>query len=230
MEIIKRLGNKIICRLSSIHLINDAFVSQLPWPEDVDRYVTVFEEPIEGEWDVLGRITGIDRVWVIYSVLKTEIEAAAGSGQLSEFIETDLPDAQELAGLFSRTRMDYYYSINRELTERQVSESKAFIEKVLPGTRRICLQKDGKSIALLMLVEAKDYEGQPVDWIPWVWIDKTLTSSARETIHRRFRQWLKAGPLVRVQCSVASGNGRSQKFFRKLGFKPECLHILKEKH
>lgn len=229
MEIIKRLGGKLICRLPSVHLISDAFVSQLSWTEEVDKYIAVFDEPINGEWDVLGRITGIDRVWVIYSAMKAEIEAT-GAGQLLRFIETDLPDAQELAGLFSKTRMDYYHSINRALTERQVSESAAFIEKVLPGTRRICLQKDGESIALLMLVEAKDYEGQPVDWIPWVWIDKTLTSSDRETVHRRFRQWLKAGPLVRVQCSVASGNGRSQKFFRKLGFKPECLHILKEKH
>lgn len=226
MEIVKKLGRKLICRVPALQLINDNFVSNLPWPEGIDKYVVFFNDPIGGELEVLSKISGVDRVWIIYSVIKDKIEA--GTTQNEElFIETDLPNAQELADLFSETRAGYYLSINRALTERQVLESKAFIEKVLPGTRRVCLRKGGKPVALLMSVEAKDYEDTPVDWIPWVWIEKDLSPAERKAVHRRFRQWLTVGRLERVQCSVSAGNARSQRFFRKLGFNPECIHILK---
>lgn len=227
MEIIKRLDNRVICRLPSLRLINDGFLSQLSWADGIEKFIILFDSPIDDEWAGLSGITGVDRVWLVYSAIRAEIPA--GTVNQTHFTETALPLAQELAALFSESRLAYYRSMNRDLTERQLAESKAFVEKVLPGSRRICLQKDGKPVALLMLVEAKDFDGKPVDWVPWVWIEKTLTPKEREVVHSRFRQWLKDGALERVQCSISSSNGRSQKFFRKLGFKPECIHILKEK-
>lgn len=227
MEIIQKLDNRIICRLPSIQSLNDDFISRLAWPAGIEKYIVLSNAPINYEWETLSGITGVDRVWLVYSAIRAEI--AAGAERQAQFVETPFPLAQELAALFSETRLAYYRSINRELTERQLAESKAFVEKVLPGSRRIGLQKDGVPIALIMLVEAKDYDGKPVDWVPWVWIERTLASKEREIVHNRFRQWLKAGALERVQCSISSSNSRSQKFFRKLGFKPECIHILKEK-
>jgi len=229
MEIIKQFERKLICRLSSILLINEDFISQLIWPEGIDRFVCIFDKSVEREWDILSNIKSVDRVWMIYSMTKVRTEIIE-EGSSKMFVETKLPDIKELELLFSETRREYYRSLNRDLTERQVIENQDFIEKVLPRCRRVCLQKNGKPIALLMMVEAKDYEGKPVDWVPWVWIEKNITFEEREMVHRRFWEWLVDGELERVQCSVASSNLRSQKFFRKIGFKPECLHILKEKH
>lgn len=226
MEIIKRADKKIICRLSGLYVVSNEFLASLVWLDGVDRYIVTFKVPVAEEWCTLSQLTGIDKAWMVYSAVRAEFEN--GVPEISgEITETSMPEPGELAALFMETRAEYYRAMNRELTERQVVESRNFTENALPKSRRLCLKKNGRPVALLILTEAKDYEGVPVDWVPWVWVDKALDVQSRAMVHARFVNWMKAGRLDRIQCSVASGNVRSQKFFRKLGFKPECLHILK---
>jgi len=216
-----------LCRISGLAAIDDAFVDELKWPDGVASYCLLFREPVEREWEALGRITEHERVWIVYSAVKDRAasnEIVRGA-RLQEAILSD----RELAELFTATRKEYYRSLNREMTPRQISEHENFIKGSLPGVRRICLKKNGLPVALLMLVEIQNYEDEIVDWVPWAWVSASLGTEDRKIAHRQLRLWLCAGGRDRVQCSVASHNFRSQKFFRKMGLRPECAQILKTK-
>lgn len=227
METIKQTGNKVLCRIPKLSAIDDSFVAGLKWPEGVSAYYCLFREPTDREWESLGLLTEHERVWIVYSAEKdrTVIDEVVRDGILHE---AALSDA-ELAKLFTSTRKEYYRSLNREMSARQIGEQDCFIKNALPGVRRICLEKSGTPVALMMLVETRNYEGVLVDWVPWAWIAASLGTEDRRMVHQHLRLWLGTGGVERVQCSVASHNFRSQKFFRKMGFRPECAQILKEK-
>lgn len=217
----------MLCRISGLSEIDDVFVAGLKWPEGVSAYYCLFREPAGKEWEALGQLTEHERVWIVYSAVKDRVakNAAMTGGTLEEAALSE----EELAGLFTSTRKEYYRSLNREMTPRQITEHENFVRNSLPSVRRICLRKNGAPVALLMLVETRNYEDVQVDWVSWAWIAPSLGVEDRKMAHLQLLRWLSAGGLDRVQCSVASHNFRSQKFFRKMGFRPECAQILKEK-
>lgn len=225
MEHIKTINNAAICRLESISDVTAEFVQNLQWEQGIEKMAFFFKKPLANEWEVLNAISLQDKAWVIYSIERTKLTGADAGG--NHFIITELPDEKELADIILSSRENYYRSIGRELSPRQVLEQRGFLEKGLSRTRRMCVKKGGIAVALIMLVENTDLNGDAVDWIPWVWVDGLLMEEERGRIHGFFREWLKGGSLPRIQCSVASYNARSQKFFRKMGFNPECVQILK---
>jgi len=77
-------------------------------------------------------------------------------------------------------------------------------------------------------VKWKDCFDEPVDWIPWVWIDRSLLHVERAFVHSKRREWLRGIIEDRVQCVVEGENMRSRKFFKEMGFHPECLVISKK--
>jgi RimJ/RimL family protein N-acetyltransferase len=69
-----------------------------------------------------------------------------------------------------------------------------------------------------------------MDWIGHIWISPDLEKEERITIHKYIRWWLRNNMKHKViRAAVDSFNIRSQKFFRKMGFKPEWFAFLKSK-
>jgi len=114
------------------------------------------------------------------------------------------------------------------LGERYINEFKFVANNYLSTANVLYLEKDKKLTTLMTVIKWKDYNDIPVDWITWVWIEKDISKDERSVIHNYISVWLRDNIEDRVQCVVNSFNVRSQKFFRKLGFTPECIHIVRK--
>lgn len=230
MNFIRKSGNKAIYSVSSVDALSDEFLAAYQWLEGVEIAIFCPEKPIDGEAFSLTRISEKHSLWITYSAKAAELGIDRGVDQFASGLEVScLPDVGALLELFVWTRKEYYRSINKAMTEWQIQQMNSFIKNQLPGSRRICLKKNGELLGLFLLTKSKDLQDDPVDWVPWVWISRTLPAEERLLVHSCFKRWLKDQVAEKVQCVVSAYNSRSQKFFRKLGFHPECVHLIKPK-
>jgi RimJ/RimL family protein N-acetyltransferase len=104
-------------------------------------------------------------------------------------------------------------------------------ETSLIKAKTFCLGLDGKPGALLALTTPKHYlDIREADWVLWIWIDSKLAQAERACVHHKLVAWMKeSAKYPRLMAGINCFNTRSNKFFRKLGFKSECLIVSKLK-
>lgn len=230
MDPARKTGNKIIHTIHSIGALTEEFIDGFQWPEGIEIAIFCPKKAITEEFSALGRLAEKHSLWIAYSAAASDMcQNPDDCGSQPGLTISSVPDNSQLAALFLETREEYYRSINKTMSEWQIQQRDSFIKHKLPDSRRICVQKQGKTIALLMLTKAKDLQEMPVDWVPWVWILRGIEPAERRFVHTCFRTWLKDQVLQKVQCVVSAYNWRSQKFFSALGFRPECVHLIKPK-
>ena len=226
----ERKGNKAIYSVPSVEMLTEEFVGNFKWPEGTEIAIFHPEKPISGELSALAGLSEKHSLWIAYTAAASDLQLnRADVENAGDLTVSSLPDTSELRELFIESRDDYYHSINKIMTEWQIRQRESFIKYQLPDSRRICVQKHGKAIALLMLTKSKDLQGAPVDWVPWVWISRTITAGERCYVRRCFGKWIKEQVSEKIQCVVSAYNLRSQRFFKDLGFHPECVHLIKQK-
>lgn len=227
LEIVHRTDRKIVYRVSSLEHVTGEFIKTLDWPPGITGFILLFREKISEEHRILSALPLDLDVGLVYSATKADF--AAGETLSSVFDEVLAPDEAELVKLYLLGREMVLAPVlsARNIPPADVSAVKIKIKKQLTDGKVGLWSRAGVSAGALALTRWHDFADQPVQWIPWVWISESLPREERRNLHDRMAAWLKSHVDNKVQCVVDSYNIRSQKFFRKMGFVPECLHIVK---
>jgi len=132
----------------------------------------------------------------------------------------------EAQALFLKTQAQFYIAPwAAQLDASYFRQLADFLNNDFPGSKSACVMVDEKFSGLLTLSGMEDN----VELVAWVWIDSALSKSDRQTAHARMLGWLKRRESSIIASAVDSFNVRSCRFFRKLGFKTQCVQ-LKRKH
>jgi hypothetical protein len=228
MHTIKKTDKKIVYKIDNISMITNDFLENLykSWPgNNIKGMIFIFDEKIENEHLYLSSISSKYYVAICYSINKENLKKDIIV--LPKTIKPKLLSPDELKKLYYETKLIFYKEWKEYLGERYINEFKFVANNYLSTAKVLYLEKDKKLTTLMTVIKWKDYTDIPVDWITWVWIEKDIAKDERSIIHNYISVWLRDNIEDRVQCVVNSFNVRSQKFFRKLGFTPKCIHILK---
>lgn len=228
MQLIRKTEKRVVYKIDNISRITNEFIERLNWPENIRGMIIIFDDKIENEYPQMSSISCKNYVCLAYSAHKGDLLNKKMPLPNSIRVAT-LKDFDELKRLYYETKHLLYESWKECLGDRYLREVDSVVKNYLPSAKVAYLTKNGKPAALLTVIKWKDYTDIPVDWITWVWIDDSLQKVERLAIRCYFAEWLRANIKDRVQCVVNSFNIRSQKFFRKLGFSLECVHIVKTK-
>ena len=230
MEPVKKIGEKAIYSIPKVEALTGNFLDSFQWQPGVSIAIFCPDEGVQGKESSLAKVSEKHSLWILYSADKSDLRIPDDARDPATALNVaDLPDTAELTRLFIDTRDEYYRGINKTMTAWQIVQRASFIEKQLPGSKRVCVWRQKVPVALLMLTQAKDLQGATVDWVPWVWISRSTPVDERRFIRARFAEWLRGNVSEKVQCVVSTYNVRSQKFFSDLGFRAECVHLIKPK-
>lgn len=227
MDLLKQTERRLLYKLPDFSAVDSAFVDSLVWPEGINVQMFLFDKPITGESELLPKIHSDRLVGIGYSYVPAagdpaKEELPAGLSQVSLCLE-------DLRKMYYETQYAFYKKWEGQLGEEYMKETQMVIDTMLPAAKATALSKDGRNIALLTAVNWKDCFDQPADWITWVWMDPELTREERGRVQSCFLKWINENCETKVQCFVNCFNVKSQKFFRRLGFVPEWLHVVKKK-
>jgi len=132
---------------------------------------------------------------------------------------------QEFKTIFLETHKVYFQTWGDKVGAGLMSDVVDVAENSLPGAKHLYLECSGLAAGVAAIIKWKDVRGEPVDWIPWVWIASELPKEVRESVRTRIADWMQKNVDGKVQCAIDAFNVRSQKFFIKLGFFPQCIYI-----
>lgn len=230
LPVLARTAKKVVYRAESLRSVTEELLHGLDWPEDSDGTVVfVFKEQVEDEYALIERNLS-DKYFArfIYAAAKRDIRVPAAPAA-AEISHHKFKDLEELKALFLGTNKIFSEAWKKQLKDRYASLLESQANEDLPGARVLSFEKAGKVVSLFTMTKETGYEGAPVDWLHWAWISDALGSQERSDIHRQAAEWVRANVEKEIQCNIFAFNLRSQKFFRKLGFLPKCLYIVRER-
>lgn len=105
------------------------------------------------------------------------------------------------------------------------------ILKSFPRHNLLILKKGRFIVCLLDLWDYKKYTYDwnkfiSVDWIGYIWISPKIDNNERVLVHKYIKKWLYENMKYNyVAGAVHFFNLRSQKFFKKMGFKPKWIYF-----
>lgn len=228
LDMVYRTDRKIVYKVPSIKNVTGEFLRALDWPSGVTGLIFVFKEQIAAEHEILSALPLDLDVGLVYSATKESLPA--GAAPSADGFSQDLaPGEDELSKLYLLGREMVLAPVLsvRNIPPVDPAAVKNKVRKQLAEGKVGLWSRRGAPAGAIALTWWHDFADNPVQWIPWVWIAGDLLPDERRNLHGRISAWLKSGVEGKVQCVVDSYNIRSQKFFRKMGFIPECLHIVK---
>ena len=229
LEIISSGSETVLYKLDDLARINDKTLQGLKWPDGIRSRLFILTGKADEDEKVFAALAAKDPVWGLYAADRTDFKVNEDVPFLPSIKLKPLKALSDVRKAYLDTREGWYRSRNAEMTPRQQAENRNFLENFLPETRYLCLEKSGKLAGLLLLNEYSDYLGKLADLVPWVWVEPSLDPDARQVVHAAMAAWLAGNVEGRVHAYVAASNPRSQKFFKKLGFRLEAVRVLKEK-
>jgi len=227
-KIIYQKGKKIVYKIDSCDRITEGFVGQLKWPPGITGMIFVFEQAIVNETQILAKLPLSIDAGVVYASSRETLPAAEVVGN-TQIVAAQVKDAEMLAGLYLACREKVYAPVAgvRQIPAVDMAAVMVKMRDQLTNAKIGYWENSGTPVGAIAVTKWHDYADSPVEWIPWIWIAPDISQEERKVLHVLISGWLKANISGRVQCVVDSYNVRSQKFFKKLGFTPECVHIIK---
>lgn len=227
-DIVYRTERKIVYKVPSISCITGEFIQSLAWPPGITGVIFLFNQQISDEHRILSALPLDLDVGMVYSAMR---EALPVGKIAADVLIEQIPvqDEEQLSRLYLICRERVMAPVISARTIPPVDKSAVLLKlkKQLSEGKVALWAKAGDTVGALALTRWHDFADNPVQWIPWVWVSDELLPVERRILHAQILNWLKLSVDNKVQCVVDSYNVRSQKFFRKLGFTPECLHIVK---
>lgn len=218
---------KIVYEAAGLRTVTDRFIESLGWPQEIPALGVMLLEPDGDEYALLKKnVSDKYSVRIVY-------EARSGSLPLPQAKKEDpalqfcpFSDKKTLVDAYVSTQKEYFYipwakHIRMELLEG----ARNFAEKYAKPERARWLNKDGKMVGLVVLVEWRDWFGAPADLLSWLWFSPDLSPEDRKAAHGILVTWLSLEAPGKITCAIDSFNLRSQKFFKKIGFRPKCLIV-----
>jgi len=221
-------------KIKNISIIDDKFLTEVIKPklDELDKKRCIFftHDKIENEILLNSRTNPRKyTLQIVYSITKKQLKEK----------KVKLP--KDIKSVRFKNKKEYFKFLKKKLLEYIYSwESFLNIDNYLeflktlrdhPWTKNyLCLKKGRRIVTLTDLCEPPDFIRCPLDWIGYIWIDSNLEKEERMTIHKYIKWWLKKNMKHKVlRAGVYSFNIRSQKFFRKMGFKPSWISFSKSK-
>lgn len=228
LKIIYQKGRKIVYEIDSCDRITESFIGQLKWPPEITGMIFIFEQAIANETQILSKLPLSIDVGVVYSSSREALPAGEGAAN-TQIVAAQVKSAEMLAGLYLACREKVYAPVAgvRQIPAVDMAVVMAKMRDQLANAKIGYWEKFGIPVGVIAVTKWHDYADNPVEWIPWIWIAPDISPEDRKVLHGLISVWLKTNIAVKVQCVVDSYNVRSQKFFKKLGFIPECIHIVK---
>jgi len=227
IQLIKRSGARAVYRACDFGKVDAKFIEKIRWPKNLRGMILIFKKKIENEQPVLAAIPGKYWITMCYSAHCRSLK------DFSKALPTGLKSIKlkplELRKLYLKTQGQFYLKWRKLLGAGYVKECQQVADNILGSAKTVCLTKNGKPVALFVVVRWKDYMDVPVNWVVWVWINHRLPVVERRQIRGYISGWMKSRLRGRVQCVINAFNVGSQIFFKRLGFVPECLHYVRSK-
>lgn len=160
------------------------------------------------------------------------IQYCAAAGQLilpprpaGEFDVAIMPcEISLIRSLYLQRIMELYAEWKQHITPDRVDFSRNVAQYRLLPENSLCLANNSVPVGLVTTYKREEAGSYCLNWI---WFDPGLSSYARSCAHFLAVGWLKERSHT-TDAFVDSFNQRSQKFFKKIGFRPVCLHITKK--
>lgn len=230
LPVVAITDKKIVYRAETLRSVTGELLGGLAWPADPAGQVGfVFNEAVEDEYALLQKnLSDGYFARFIYAAAKQDIRIPAAE-EAPGLAPHAFRAPEELKALFLSTNKVFSEQWKKQLKDRYAALLESQAREDLPKARVMAFAKNGRAVSLFTMTRETGYEGLPVDWLHWAWIADTLEPGERAFIHRRAAEWVCANVAREIQCNIFAFNLRSQKFFRKLGFLPKCLYIVKER-
>lgn len=132
-------------------------------------------------------------------------------------------DVSFIRELYLHKIMELYSEWRQYVTPDRVEFSKNVAQYRLSPENSVCIAKGSVPIGLTTLYKRED---GATFCLNWIWFDPKLPPQDRACAHYLTVEWLKRKGYT-ITAFVDSFNQRSQRFFRKIGFRAICLHITK---
>lgn len=225
--LVKKLEHKIIYRVDDFTMLSADFIQSLQWPDKVNVINLLFKGPIKNEGKILAGLPHSPDVGVIYSMMKSRQKIIAEPAA-DAVIQAEVPGANELAKMYLACRERVFAHVpGKALPAVDMCAVLTKMENQINSAKIGYWEVKAKPAGAIVVTRLNNNADVSVEWVPWVWIDDRLLAEDRRLLHSRIRVWLTENINQEVQCAVNSFNVRSQKFFRKMGFVPECIRIVK---
>lgn len=229
IEFYRKIGEKEIYRAESFSQIKNRDLKIFINALKARGCKILFTRKIEGEQDILSKIDHRKyNIALCYSVNTGKLVKQASLPQNIKSFR--FKSARGCRDDLSKKVAEFFSDWKSYLGPRYLEGARMGMRMLKAPAKYLCLKKNHKTVSLVYMMDWVDWRGRPVDWVGHIWIDAGLTPQERAHIHKYVSfWWRKMAKTGRVQGVVNSFNVRSQKFFRKMGFEPECLHVLKTK-
>lgn len=228
MKVLKATEKEVVFEVTDSAVFTEKSVRALEWAEGLRVMRFFLGKNISDEEKIVELLGKTYPTWTVFSAGKTDFTFTPMKDFLG-ITSAVLDNLERLREVYLSTSDSYHKSLGKPLSQRESDERDAVLSEFLPSARVSAFEKQHDVIALLVLVKWQDCFGEPVDWIPWVWINSRLPENEREFVRSRWREWLRNVVADRVQCVVEGSNIRSGRFFKRMGFHPECIVVSKSK-
>lgn len=234
IEVIKTSTGKTvpICRIRDISILNDSFLTTIIKPklDKINQKGCLFfsQKKIERESLLNSRTDPVKyNLQLSYSIDKKKLKMRRPN--LPKGIKIfRFKNKKFYFNLLKKKLLEYFHSWKNFLNKNSYLESINRPINKWPTKEYLCLKKGREFVALVDLWEYHDFIRCPMNWIGHIWITPKLNKQERSIIHKYIKWWLgKNVKYKRLRAGVHSFNLRSQKFFRKMGFKVEWVAFLK---
>jgi RimJ/RimL family protein N-acetyltransferase len=226
MTIIKEFDDLIICKIDNLLEINNQSLDKFNLNRSKKLIIT-FDKEIENENILLNEIPSRYYTKIAYSIKKNLLNNQIFNlpSDISIF---SFNTQEEFQRYYYYQFETFYNNWKKYLPENyinvlaQAAKEKEFIDK----TKYLCLSKNATIISFTTLIKWYDYNKNPADLVGHIWIDVSLEKEKRNIIRNYFSYWFKKNMNTEtLLAGIDVFNIRSQKFFRKMGFKPKWITI-----
>lgn len=203
--------------------LSTSAIDKLDWPKGTPVLWLKYDENLDdcyGELD--KRIARKYITRVIYSADTENILLKPGKERVAAIKARESLPAAELLTLYLETHAKSFIAPwAAQLDSKYLDEVSSFIKEDLPVSKSLCFFKGKSPVGLALLTVL----GSGAGLVSWIWISPALTVAERRKAHGLFIGWLKDGKYPQIKSVVHSFNLRSNRFFLKLGFHPQCIAI-----
>lgn len=225
IRVLERNGKNLVCRAKTPAAITGKALASLGWDDGVECLEISLEKDAGNAHEIIdGAVPRGYSVRLKYVSGKKTMKSPQAAMPRKDIKLRRIKDISELRALYIKTHMAYFMAPWSEYVDNNyLYEIARVIAKALGKMRAAVVEKSGRPVSMVMVypLDTKN------DLIAWVWIDGDLNPADRAVVQGSLIEWLKKSKAEKVSAFVNSFNARSNRFFRKIGFKIENVWVSK---
>lgn len=227
-EFVKKLAKGAVYKISDPAHLTEENLLTLPWGGDVWGYSFMLPRGCSLDPASMGHKLPGFSVIVEYELEKQALVVVEAPGAGQGITVEPIVTLSEHHDLFIKTYAAYFWAEWPEAVDSlALSMIGSYLDKTLPVSKGVKILKEGKLAGMLSWFPKKDEKDLLMDWIAWIWLSRDLSKDERKAAQHEVCRLIQGFEHDRARCTVRSWNVRSHGLFRKLGFVPVSINILK---